>query len=459
MTDDAAPQPPAPESFLLERMRLLAVPQALVALVAAALILAGAGALYRSVHGDPFWRTSTDFGTYISAAAAVRNGDTPYNVALYRSKNFYGTSEVYDQYAYPPPFAEALTASRAAVGETATRYIWIAISIASLAASVALLLRGFGARAPWAWVALAFGVVLATKVARSDLYHGQANFLLLFLLTAGLWLYSRGHDAPAGVLWAITFVIKPFFGVLVLWLLWRRAWKAAAVSVATSATVMLLSFAPIGVSSIRGWIDASRYNSDAPFAARPDNEAMHGLLLRLFQANPFTQPWLNSAMLFYALDAAVIVAVIAIFLLVAPRHGGALNQHGAASDSSDPPMLLVESGLLISLAMVYGPLTEGDHFFALLPALTGIIVVAMRAPAAIRMRWLVAATAWCAFFALQAAPIQYRPGVPSESSWFPQSGIHILLTAQDGFALAVVVLVLAWAVHSHRTLQPLDRRT
>ena len=100
-----APQTAAPDSFLPEWLRRLAVPRALVALAAAALILAGSGALYRSVHGDPYWRTSTDFGTYIRAAAAIGDGDTPYNAALYPSKNFYGTSEVRDPYSYPPPLA------------------------------------------------------------------------------------------------------------------------------------------------------------------------------------------------------------------------------------------------------------------------------------------------------------------------------------------------------------------
>jgi len=400
-----------------------------VAALAALLLLFDGVALYHALKGNPTWRTSTDFGVYLHSAAAIIHGGDPYGYKVYD-----GPPGVYDSYAYPPALAELL-APLTLLGATAARYVWIAANVCCLAASLALLLRGFGARAPWPWVGLAFAVVLFGYTGRNDLYHGQANFPLLLLLSLGLWAYLKGRMTLSGVLWGMMVVVKPFLGVLLIYLLWRRFWRAAGAGIATSAVLLALSFVPTlghGLSIVGSWLRASRYDASPVFLTRLTNLSLDGVILRLFAHNPYTQPWVVSAAAVRVSSLLLLGLLLALFVLAVPRGGAAARDTAA--------LLLVEVGVVLGLTMSYGPLTENDHLYVLLPALAGAALMARRhtvTPGG-AWAWWAATAVWAVIFALRANPVRLSP-VSFLGSHYHDYGAALLWTGVSGYTVPAAV--------------------
>jgi alpha-1,2-mannosyltransferase len=411
-------------------------------------------AIYRAIQGNPYpnWKTTTDFGSYLRASAAYADGKDLYAYEPCPCNLFYGTQEIHDQYPYPPFFA-ALLAPLTYAGDIAARYVWLFINLGCIAGGLILLLRGFGTQVRWPWIALAFGVICLSRIGRSDLYHGQVNFLLMFLLTLGLWFYSKGRQTTAGIVLGVAFVIKPFLGIILLYFLWRRQWRTACASALTGAVLLGLSFAPFlirdgSTSIIQSWLATSAYYSSGQVAARPDNYSLNGLLLRLFSSNYFTTPWLENSLLLRILSISLIV-----FLLTTCASALPPKDAWQAALRANPALLLVEVGLLLGLTMTYGPMTERDHFFMLVPAFVGVLLLAkqrLTTQSSHRQLWWWVTAAWAFFFALQASPIKLNLGGESSETWSRLAGPAILLTGQVGLLLLIMTVLLAYVLRRER---------
>jgi hypothetical protein len=412
-----------PWRSLLEHRRFGAA----VLLVSAAVILVDLVALVHALRGNSFWVTSTDFGLYLRTADLIRHGESAYpHVA--------DVGAVHHAYAYPPLLAEILL-PLSAIGHGFARAVWVLLSLACMAGTVALLLRGFGRRIAWHWVALAFAAVLTTYPAHNDLYHGQADVPLMFLLTVAIWCYTRGKQGTAGAVWGLTFAIKPFLGVVVVYLLWKRAYRAALSAIGSACAFVVASFAvvlPADHSAIREFVRASRYDASAPFTTQLDNFSLRGFFERAFTANPFAASFTDSSLLLALASAGLALVLIAIFV-VGMRGSGT---QGDGRSASQPLLTLVEIGWVYALAMTYGPLTEGSHLFYLLPAVVGVVLFL---PVMIRragMNWsALTALSWLLLVVLFASPVNRLSGVNSVVFGSSPHGVTLLLTARVGLAL------------------------
>lgn len=397
-------------------------------------------ALYRSLSGNIYWESNTDFSVYIRAASAISRGDNLYNPDLYKPFQVFYGAIVHDQYPYPPLFAEILLPFFA-LGNTAVRYLWLLANLTFFALSFIFLLRKFGHVLAWPWVLLVIAVLGSTNMVRMDLYHGQVNFLLLFLFVVGLWLYLQKRTVAMGIFWGVMFLIKPFLGVFVFYLLWRREWKGALVSLVVSGSLFFLSFLPTlftgGLAAFTSWLEVSSYYSNAPYAARPDNYSLTGLSLRLFANNPYTDAWVNSLPLATLIRILLVGLVLAFFFLAVPLR--TVKQ----ARPVQPTFLLIETGLVAGLGMLYGPLAEGDHLFLLIPAFIGILTLTVLQLTGRWSRanpyWKWAALGWAILYIMLLNPIRSTFGVPSEEAWVPLKGASILLTGQIGFVLFVAL--------------------
>jgi alpha-1,2-mannosyltransferase len=101
-------------------------------------------------------------------------------------------------------------------------------------------------------------LVFASAPVAVALGLGQVTFVLLPILTAA-WLADRaGHtERAAGWLGLLT-VLKPFYGLYGLYLLWRREWRAAAVYGGTIVLGYALGLLLVGVDGYRTWIAEMR---------------------------------------------------------------------------------------------------------------------------------------------------------------------------------------------------------
>jgi hypothetical protein len=123
-------------------------------------------------------------------------------------------------------------------------------------------------------------VALFYPLLRSE-YHGQIQTLMT--LAAGLALLAWQRDQPrlAGLMMALCCIVKPQWGVVVLWALLRRQWQFALVATGVTAAAGVLA---IGVY---GWGNVMDYLSVVSFLGRHGesyfiNQSVNGLMHRLF---------------------------------------------------------------------------------------------------------------------------------------------------------------------------------
>lgn len=419
----------------------------LVGVVAGLLIFINLAVLFYMVHNNSYWNNSTDFGGYLKISKAVLIGDNPYIVKpdeYQLADKFYGApyDQIHDMTPYPPLMAEVLI-PYALVGGTIARYAWIVTLLAAFAGSLLLLMRGFGTRVPWHWCALAVGIGLSMHFIRFDIYHGQINIVLLFLLVFGLWLYKKENKVWAGIVLSLVFLVKPFYGILVLYFLWRREYKLAIISAISSVILLVAAFLPLlpknGFKAVVDWLQSSSYYGTLPRTAMPDNQGLHGLLARLFSDNLFTNPWVASDLVLNLVRGGIIILLIGLFMVAVP-----FKPLSKRETTFFPQWFLVEIGFLLGLQLAYGPMTEQDHLLLLIPGLVGVLLVFYKKyitrDVSLNL-WFWVAGGWILFILLQASPVRVSFGLPSDSDWYKISGLQILLTAPVALELLALSLV------------------
>lgn len=215
-------------------LRLLAQPRVRLAVLAMLALLAVAfrALQFVALTGEIQW--GYDFSAYWDAARRLLEG-----TALYGAHQLAGpyAPQVQYLYLYPPPLAAAVTplAALFPTDYRAAAWAWSAIGVIVLAWSVLALARSerlaerfpvLGGRGRWLLVAAAF----AFPPVVGELVMGNVHLLLLGLLTAA-WLGIRrgtgNGDLVGGVAIGVAAVVKVFPGLLLLWFLLTRRYRAA----------------------------------------------------------------------------------------------------------------------------------------------------------------------------------------------------------------------------------------
>lgn len=177
---------------------------------------------------------STDLGVYLAAATAVRNhGD------------LYQASYDFDHYMYPPLFAVLLApitpappeiGARVSVAFAVTTALWYVVSLICLALAVqalstTLMRACFGPKPPmqpeWnaLWSLRLLPVVFCLHCLGRELQLGQVDIFLLALLAMTIACAAAGRSYQAGLWHAAAICLKVMPLTLLLFPLWRRAWR------------------------------------------------------------------------------------------------------------------------------------------------------------------------------------------------------------------------------------------
>jgi hypothetical protein len=161
-------------------------------------------------------------------------------------------------------------------------------------------------------------LVLASGAGFLALGYGQVTFVVMALFTAAWSADRRGQATTAGGLLGILSALKPFFGLFLLYLAWRRQWRAIAAYVGSFVTVMMAGWAIAGTSGFFGWLSRLR---DVQWRWHIYNASVWGLADRLFSMHPYAERWtplLNMPRLAAAVTV-VLLAVVAAILWRASR--------------------------------------------------------------------------------------------------------------------------------------------
>ncbi|UUC46645.1 glycosyltransferase family 87 protein [Flavobacterium cerinum] len=152
---------------------------------------------------------------------------------------------------------------------------------------------------------------------KNNLLFGQLYFLLFFLLAEGWLAYERKRFTPMALFWSLAILIKIFPAILILFLLFRKNYKAALLLIGFCFGFTLLSVLTNGIEI---WIFFLRdvfpkaSNGEIATAFVDNYQSVHMFLKRLFIFDPIENqnPVFDSPLLFKTLLTAFKLSLLFI---------------------------------------------------------------------------------------------------------------------------------------------------
>jgi alpha-1,2-mannosyltransferase len=246
------------------------------------------------------WRTAHSCMTaYAEAARFVSDGThNIYDIPLYEPRRL-GPLKV-DSYHYPPPFLllpAAIRAIRADIFQV--RAVWFTLQALVVASTLLSLACWIGGRTgAYAIVGAVFA--MATPHVVYALQQGNFQSTAVPLSVAALVLLYAGRAASGAGLLAFTAASKIFPGVLVVYLLGARRWRALVWTAGFGTALLAITVTAFGskpfVDFVRDELPRISSGASFPQTERPDtlsvNQSVYGLTVRLraLGASWLTQP-------------------------------------------------------------------------------------------------------------------------------------------------------------------------
>jgi hypothetical protein len=151
-----------------------------------------------------------------------------------------------DVYEDPPPFLLLPRALRQVVpGFLAFRLLWFVLGGVVVALAMVLVARALSPPAARRALLLA-PLVWASLPTLSALQKGNVQLVIVALAMLAMLLFERRRFAAGGALLAFATVSKLFPGLLLVYLIARRQWRAVAWTAAMGALLVVLSVADLG---------------------------------------------------------------------------------------------------------------------------------------------------------------------------------------------------------------------
>lgn len=249
-----------------------------------------------------------DLGAYLRAGHDLLAGRPLYDPFLHHP---FPDPTLRPAYIYPPIFA-LLVAPLALLPAGVAGATWLVVNQAALAASIAIVLSW---RRPGRLAAVA--VIAATLTFYPlwiDVAQGQANLLILLLVTTGIAGVLSGHRRAAAAV-GLAAALKLTPALLLVWLLVERRFRAALWMV-----IGLLAATAAG--AVVRWDDTVVFFTRvAPALAGGTavyaNQSLAGFIKRVLTTNPYTHPW--TAIGWAPLVLAIAALALVGFWLIATR--------------------------------------------------------------------------------------------------------------------------------------------
>jgi hypothetical protein len=320
------------------------------------------GELLVQIHPRPYV-FFPDFQDDYNAALALHHGLNPLEPAATWARTAHASA---DQgaavggifYAYAPIFA--LVQMPLTLLPLYPAYVvWCVCSLIFLVVSVYACLRVAGLRPSPLYLLLLATAIGLMSIVRLEFVVGNVDIFLLFLVCTSFWAHSSRRTALGAVLLGLACVTKPVLLPFIVFLLWKREFRFALMTVVAFAVLLLAPYAVLGGRALRDLPDIWRYwsNENAPYL---NGYAPKNVLARLFNPNPYVQPVINVPALTTIFWLAVVLVVVVITAaVISPRR--------LAADART----LFEIGLVATAVLLVSPLTEITYMFLLVIPLLG----------------------------------------------------------------------------------------
>ncbi len=174
-----------------------------------------------------------DFENYISGGRMIRAGVMDiYNLEIY-DRFMEDQPELQGRHLNYPPIVYGLFSYVTHLGTHRLKIMWYYLNIILLMASVAVMLAsGTGKKftPPGRVAMILYCIIFAFLFSpvQDNLFMGQVNIVLLFFMSLAFLCYRRKMPGLAGALLGTAAAIKLFPGIVLLFFISRRQWKAVA---------------------------------------------------------------------------------------------------------------------------------------------------------------------------------------------------------------------------------------
>jgi hypothetical protein len=211
-----------------------------------------------------------------------------------------------------------------------------------------------------------------TSMARFELYYGNADVVLLFLLAAAFLAARRGRGILAGVLLGLSAIVYLQALPFLLFYLWKRAYRTAITGTLLFVAVSTSAFLFANASALESFgVMAQRFIG--PWASFYINQSLYSVALRLFAPTPYSAqplahlPWLPPLVWLASVTGALLVA------------GRAISRQRLAATPETRSGL--EFALALGALIVFFPVLEANTL-----VIAGVLMAAVALAVASHMR-------------------------------------------------------------------------
>ena len=331
---------------------------------------------YSYAAGDPWRVRHSCFTAYGEALRFAREGSRIYEMARYEPRSI-GPLKV-DSYHYPPVFLLLPQAVHAVRGDFfAMRALWFVMQALVLAGVIFAAAHWVGGRSG-AWLAAGGALALATPQLLFALQQGNVQATAMPLGVAAMMLIAGRRVASGALTLAYITAAKIFPGILIVYLLAARRWRAVAMTAACGVALTLLTVLAFGAAPFREFVadEMPRISNGAAFpqselpVSRHVNLSIYGMTVR---ARTLGAAWLDQR------TGLQVASVYGIALLAFAAFAGWRSRGEMASEDARLRLVQLSLGLL-SLASFRSPFVGVYGYVASVWLMTALAAGARGAP-------------------------------------------------------------------------------
>ena len=265
----------------------------------------------------------------------------------------YREEDEHFQLKYLPAFA-VLAIPAAMLPLTAAKAVWFGITAGLIPVLLGLGLAMLPARRRPPWLLGLLTLVLMAKFYGHELVLGQVNVLFAVIVMAGVLLIADDRQGPAGWLFALSVIIKPYAVLFLPWLAAQGAIRALATA---TAGILLALVLPV---PLYGWHDTIALHRDwwrtvttstAPNLLNADNVSLAAMYAK----------WIGSGTSSMVLAAGTSAGLLALAAVISLRRRGVLRPEG------------LEAALLLTLIPLLSPQGWDYVFLIATPAVMLVV--------------------------------------------------------------------------------------
>ena len=225
--------------------------------------------------------------------------------ALCAGNSIYGATNAH------PPFMAFMFAPLTLLPYRSAFLLWSLLSLGFYIFSLWCVVRTLRIEIALYWMPLLLGTALCWYPFLAHIALGQVSLLLLVCLIGGWGSLRRGQDWLAGGLFGFATAMKLFPGLVVLYLLLRKRWKALSAMALMTFFCSLLPLLAISPQDFALYFLEVAPRNAARCAVFPVNSSLTGAFSKLFSEGAWIQPLVDAPWL-----AHLLIGVSSLLVLV-----------------------------------------------------------------------------------------------------------------------------------------------